>query len=282
MLHSRQKCYDHLQKNRPDFIFSPRDSIAPLPPPPPSLSLSKQRSFAKSEPNLLRRTASFHEDAVMCSLSIAPSQTCARGRGRHHFELWPVGRPGAAEEEGREGWRWMTRTVEERGGGGGGGLDLSLFFHALPSFAKPIHTHTHTHTHTHFSFLFLVIIRTHTYTVTIVFSPFFGGGGDFTIICFIYSFVYQFTCLFICSFVHLFVYLLIYSFVCLFTWKMSFLPPGILHRFICLHNYVKKKAFFFYYSWLFLVAHLLSMISEEITAFITSYTVHEQCNCKPI
>ena len=45
--------------------------------------------------------------------------------------------------------------------------------------------------------------------------------------------------------IYLLVYLLIYSFVCLFTRKMSFLPPGILHRFICLHNYVKKKALFF-------------------------------------
>ena len=129
-----------------------------------SLSLSKHRSFAKSKPNLLRRIASFYEDAVMCSLSIAPRQTCARGRGHHHFELWPVGRPGAAEEEGREGWRWMTRTVE---GGGWGCLDLSLFFHTLFSFAKTTHTYTHIHTHTHFSFFFLVIIRAHTYTVTI-------------------------------------------------------------------------------------------------------------------
>ena len=178
----------------------------------------------------------------------------------------------------------MTRTVEG-GGGGGGRVWTCLFSFTLCPLSPSQYIHTHTHTHTHFSFFFLVIIRAHTYTVTIVFSPFLrGGGGDFTIICFIYSFFYQFTCLFICSFVHLFVYLLIYSFVCLFTWKMSFLPPGILHRFICLHNYVKKKAFFlfFYYSWLFLVAHLLSMISEEITAFITSYTVHEQCNCKPI
>ena len=36
------------QKNRPDFIFSPRDSITPT---PLSLSLSKQRPAAKSESN---------------------------------------------------------------------------------------------------------------------------------------------------------------------------------------------------------------------------------------
>ena len=50
-------------------------------------------------------------------------------------------------------------------------------------------------------------------------------------------------------------------------------------------NMLKKKLFFFFfffYSWLFLVAQLLSMISDEITAFITSYTLHAQCNCKPM
>ena len=210
MLHSRQKCYDHLQKNRPDFIFSPRDSIAPLPPPPPSLSLSKQRSFAKSEPNLLRRTASFYEDAVMCSLSIAPSQTCARGRGHHHFELWPVGWPGAAEEEGREGWRWMTRTVEE---GGGGGVWTCLFSFTLCPLSPSQYIHTH------FSFLFLVIIRTHTYTVTIVFSPFFGGGG-------LYNYLFY---LFICLSIYLPIYLFICPFICLFT-----------NLFICLSFYVEN------------------------------------------
>ena len=139
-------------------------SLPRQPPPPPStLSLSKQRSFAKSEPNLLRRIASFYEDAVMCSLSIALRQTCARGRGHHHFELSPVGRPGAAEEEGREGWRRMTRTVEGGGGGGGsGGVWTCPFTFTLCLLSPSQHTHTHTHTHTHFSFFFLVIIRAHT------------------------------------------------------------------------------------------------------------------------
>ena len=63
---------------------------------------------------------------------------------------------------------------------------------------------------------------------------------------------------------------------------MSFFPSGILHIFLCLHNYVEKKVSFFFYSWLFLVVQLLSMISEEITALISSCTVHAQCNCKPI
>ena len=63
---------------------------------------------------------------------------------------------------------------------------------------------------------------------------------------------------------------------------MSFLPPGILHRFPCLHKYINKGTifffFFFFYSWLFLLGQLFSKMSEDITAFITSYTLHAQCN----
>ena len=70
------------------ILFSRPETQYPLfPASTLSLTLSKQRSAAKSEPNLLRCIASFYEDAVMCSLSIASRQTCARGRGHHHFEL---------------------------------------------------------------------------------------------------------------------------------------------------------------------------------------------------
>ena len=68
---------------------------------------------------------------------------CARAPSPSLWTL--VGRPSAAEEEGRKGWRWLTRAVE-RGVGGGG--RSSLDFHPSLSFSN---THTHTHTHTNFS-----------------------------------------------------------------------------------------------------------------------------------
>ena len=214
MLHLRQKCYDHLQKNQPDFIFSPRDSIAPLPPPPPPSHWVSRGHLQKASLTYWGVLPHF-EDAVMCSLSIAPRQTCAWGRGHHHFELWPVGRPGAAEEEGREGWRWMTRTVER--GGGGRCLDLSLFFYTLPSFAKPIHTHTHTHT------LLILLSGHHQGThlhCNYCFFSFFGGGGV------LYNYLFY---LFICLSIYLPIYLFICPFICLFT-----------NLFICLSFYMEN------------------------------------------
>ena len=176
MLHLCQKyLLLQSQKNRRDIVFWHRDSIPP-PHPSLSLSLSKQRPASKSESNFCpwlkpqvgslvsTRTGSFYEDAVVCSLSIAPCQTCT-GRGHRHFQLWPVSRPAAAEEEGREGWGWLTGTIE------GDCLDLSLFLHSLSSFFSvtlcPLSPSQYTHTHTHtLSFFFLVIIRAHTCTVT--------------------------------------------------------------------------------------------------------------------
>ena len=178
----------------------------------------------------------------MCSLSIAPRQMCARGRGHNHFELWPVGRPGAAEEEGREGWRWMTRTVEEGVGGW-----TCLFSFTLCPLSPSQHTHTHTRTH------ILILLGHHQGThlhcnyITLFFLPFFFEIKKKLDNYLFYLFICLFTCLFICSFVHLFTCLFTNLFICLFTRKMSFLPPGILHRFLCLHNYVKKKAFFFFF-----------------------------------
>ena len=77
----------------------------------------------------------------MRSLSIATCQT------------WPpsLSAAGAAEEDGREGWRWWTRTV----GGGGGGWTC-LFSFTLCPLSPSQHTHTHTHRSIH----------THTYTHT--------------------------------------------------------------------------------------------------------------------
>ena len=46
-------------------------------------------------------------------------------------------------------------------------------------------------------------------------------------------------------------------------------------------NMLKRKQFFLQLVF-FLLGQLLGMISEEITAFITSYTLHAQCNFKPI
>ena len=70
-----------------------------------------------------------------------PRQMC--GRPPSLWTLWTlVSRPAAREEEGRKGWRWLTRAVDGwRVGGGRGGS--SLDFHPSLSFSKPIHTHTH-------------------------------------------------------------------------------------------------------------------------------------------
>ena len=59
-----------------------------------------------------------------------------RGRGHHRFDLWPVGRPAAVEEDGREGQGWLV-------GEGERGVDLTkswLFWHV--SMPLPLHTHT--------------------------------------------------------------------------------------------------------------------------------------------
>ena len=114
-------------------------------------------------------TGSFYEEAVLCSQSIPPRQTCARPPSlwtlnSGHFELWTlVGRPAAAEEEGRKGRRGLTKAVEgERGDslgfhssrerGGFFGLSLFVVFLQANTHTRArTHTHTHTHTHTSYS-----------------------------------------------------------------------------------------------------------------------------------
>ena len=68
---------------------------------------------------------------------------CARGLPPSLWTL--VGRPAAAEEEGRKGWRWLTRAVDGWRGLGEGGEAV------LWTFTLRCLSPTHTHTHTHFS-----------------------------------------------------------------------------------------------------------------------------------
>ena len=132
----------------------------------------------------------------------------------------------------------------------------SLFSFTLCPLSPSQHTHTHTHTHTY------THTHTHTHTLLILLSGHHQGTHThcncITLFFLLFFFWNEKTWQLFVLFIHLsiylpiylsiylLVYLLIYSFVCLFTWKMSFLPPGILHRFLCLHNYAKKKAFFLY------------------------------------
>ena len=213
----------------------------------------------------------------MCSLSIAPRQACAQTfcAAAHHFELWPVGRPGAAEEQEREGWSgWLE---PQREGGWGGVFGPVSFLSHFVLF-RQVNTHTHTHTllsghhqgtHLHCNY------------ITLFFLLFFllKWKKKLYNYLFIYSFVYLLAYLFVRLSIYLLAYLLIYSFVCLFTWKMSFLPPGILHRFLCLHNYVKKKAFLCVFLLLLqlVVSGSTTVKHDQWRNYCIYYLIHSIC-----
>ena len=102
MLRSRQKCYGHLQKNQIDFLSH-------------RLRLKPQ----------VRSLVGVLAHCILVAATITLNSD------------WSV--PAAAEEEGREGWRWSTGAIE-------GGVDVTYEWVVLTC-EKPTHTHTHTHTH---------------------------------------------------------------------------------------------------------------------------------------